>query len=106
MTTTPTRIVNNAASLSDHIWSSQIDSNINNYIILVFTDISDHLPIVSCCQKCTAPTQPLAVATSGVFKRVFSFRNMRDFVSGVAQLDCGDELESGCPNAVLNLFLF
>lgn len=43
--TKPTRVTNNTATLIDHIWSTQIEYNINNYVIQ--TDISDHFPTFS-----------------------------------------------------------
>ena len=97
-TTKPTRVSNNSASLIDHIWSSEIRSNIDNFII--FTDITDHFPVVSRFKECTTPAQP----ASRVYKRVFSSRNVESFVDGVARLCWGDVLRSGCPNAAFDIF--
>lgn len=43
--TRPTRVTDTTASLIEHIWTTQIENNINNLILE--TDISDHFPIIS-----------------------------------------------------------
>lgn len=43
--TRTTRVTDNTATLIDHIWSTQVEPNVNNLIIE--TDISDHFPIIS-----------------------------------------------------------
>ncbi|MPC77621.1 hypothetical protein E2C01_072079 [Portunus trituberculatus] len=55
--------------------------------------------IVSRFQVCITPTQP----ASRVFRRVFSSRNMRTFVDGVARMGWDDVLRSDCPNLAFNI---
>ena len=98
MTTKPTRVTDNTASLIDHIWSNQIEKNISNYII--YTDISDHFPVVSCFREYVSPTQP----TPRVLGRVFSPGNVSSFVQDVARLSWDEVLRTDCPNSAYELF--
>lgn len=43
--TKPTRVTDNTASLLDHLWTTETESNVNNYMIEM--DLSDHLPKLS-----------------------------------------------------------
>ena len=43
--TKSTRVTDNTASILDHLWSTEVESNISNFIIE--TDLSDHFPTIS-----------------------------------------------------------
>ena len=43
--TKPTRVTDNTASILDHLWTTEVESNINKFIIK--TDLTDHLPTIS-----------------------------------------------------------
>lgn len=45
LTTKPTRVTNTTASIIDQIWTTEIDSNMNKFI--VHSDITDHFPVMS-----------------------------------------------------------
>lgn len=78
--TKPTRVTSTSATLIDHIWSSQIENNIGNYVI--HTDISDHFPIVSQFHLGSIKQEP-----QFVFKRVISFTSTEKFISDLALID-------------------
>lgn len=76
LTTKPTRVTNNCASLIDHIWTSHFESNINNYII--YTDVSDHFAVYSQFRNTEKNTDVY------VEMRNFSERNISLFTEVVA----------------------
>lgn len=45
LTTKPTRVSETSATLIDHVWTSVAECNTGNYI--VYTDITDHFPLIS-----------------------------------------------------------
>lgn len=98
-TTRPTRVTENTASLIDHIWTNQAESNTSNYII--HTDISDHFPIISRFRKTSVTEQPV----KAVYRRVFSHVGINNFVDSLSQVSWDSVFDSDCPNTAYNWFI-
>lgn len=96
--TRPTRITDTTASLIDHIWASNVEPNISNYIIK--TDITDHFPVVSQF-KFYYPRQPRSIH---VIRRIVSQTALINFSTNLSQLNWTDILELDCPNIAFNAF--
>ena len=96
--TRPTRITNTTATLIDHIWTSNVDSNINNFIIK--TDLSDHYPVVS------QFNEVLSKQNHPVYnnKRILSQTALNKFVNDIRKVNWSDVLELNCPDSAYNVF--
>ena len=78
--TKPTRVTETSATLIDHIWSSQLEKIIGNYVI--HNDISDHFPVLSQLQIVSIKHE-----SQQIFKRVISATAIDKFNNDLALLD-------------------
>ena len=95
--TKPTRVTNTSATLIDHIWSTQIEENIGNYIIQ--TDITDHFPTVS--QFSLEYPKP---ETQFTYKRNITANSLEHFKDDLALLDWNQVLSFTNSNEAYTLF--
>ena len=94
----PTRVTNTTATIIDHIWTTQVEFNVNNLIIE--TDISDHFPVISQCQiRHIKENQSLYKEI-----RIYSTEALDSFRNDVTHLDWDDVLHSSCANESCNIF--
>lgn len=98
LTTLPTRVAATSSTLIDHIWSTQVENNVANYIIK--TDITDHYPVVSvfkCDQYfCSRPTYTI--------KRRFKHCSLDRFYKAISQTNWSHIENCSCPNEAYKLF--
>ena len=96
--TRPTRITDASATLIDHIWVSQLESNISNHII--HTDITDHFPVVSQFKfHNSIKRNPVYIN-----KRVITQTALENLSKDLSQVNWTDVLESNCPNESYDIF--
>lgn len=93
----PTRVSSTSATLIDHIWATQLEDNIGNYIIE--TDISDHFPTVSQFKLVQANQEPECV-----YKRSVTAFSLEEFTNDLALVDWSDVTNLNCCNEAYELF--
>lgn len=96
--TKPTRVTDNCATLIDNIWSTEVEHNNRNSIL--YTDISDHFPIVSyfsCIRKAIKNNEIIP-------KRIFSNRNIDKYVQLVSSASWNDIYNHNCANKAFDVF--
>ena len=98
LVTKPTRVTNTTASLIDHIWTTQFETNTKNYII--HNDTTDHFPVLSQFRIQNTNT----TATEFTYKRCYTSVACDNFANEVAKLDWSPVIQSVCPNASYNTF--
>lgn len=98
LTTRPTRATSTSATLIDHIWSTQIEQNIGNYIIN--TDITDHFPVLSQFKHQHNPHNN----TLHIMKRTITQTSLEQFYSYILNYDWSHVIDNVCPNTSYNNF--
>ena len=96
--TKPTRVNDNCASLIDNIWSTEVEHNVRNCIL--YTDISDHFPIMSyfsCNRNTTRGKQKIS-------KRIFCNANIDRFIHIVSNANWNEVYSYGCANKAYDVF--
>lgn len=96
MTTKPTRITDTTMSLIDQIWTTQVENNVGNYIVL--TDISDHYPIFSHFKYNEIIHLPTFIT-----KRFINDDALLNFNHNLQQLSWSNVFECSCPNESFNI---
>lgn len=96
--TKPTRVTSTSATILDHIWVSQPESNMCNYIIS--TNITDHFPVVS--QSIVSER----VHSTPVYKdiRILNQAALNDFHNDLSMINWHDVIKSSCPNMSYDAF--
>ena len=97
-TTKPTRVSDTTASIIDHIWSDQVECNLNNFII--HTDITDHFPIAS---QFKLPTRNKN-STKLIQKRMITEDGVNAFQQELSRYDWSPITLSLDSNKSFNLF--
>lgn len=95
MTTKPTRITDSTKTLIDQIWTTQVEDNVGNYIVL--TDISDHYPIFSHFKHNEIIHPPTFIT-----KRFINDDALLNFNYNLQQLNWSNVFECSCPNESFN----
>ena len=95
--TKPSRVSENTATLIDHIWTTQVELNINN--LRIHTDTTDHFPIVSHFNFQTPKSTPHYIN-----KRILTNVALENFSNDLAHVDWSHILEPSCPKESYNLF--
>ena len=95
--TRPTRITNASATLIDHIWTTQMDKNIGNYII--DTDITDHFPILSQFR-----IGDIKQKNKTIRKRLITSLTIDEFVKELSLENWSNVTSSVCPKESFNIF--
>ena len=94
----PNQVFHKTATLLDHIWTTEIELNIGNYII--HTDISDDFPVVSEFKQ-----QNLRYnAHEYISNRIITNTSLALFSNKLAQINWSNILDSTCPNESYELF--
>ena len=96
--TKPSRITETTATLIDHIWTSQLESNVGNYII--HSDISDHFPIFS--QFKINSSKP--DTRTHINKRIITPTALEQFNNELAHVNWNNVFTSSCPNYGYDIF--
>lgn len=96
--TGPTRVTNITATLIDHIWSTQVESNTAN--IIIETCISDHFPLLSHFIFNHIKWNQL------LYKEIRMYTNvaLENFSNDLSKLDWNTVLQSGCANESYDIF--
>ena len=94
--TKPTRITSTSATLIDHMWSTQLEENVGNFIIQ--TDVSDHFPILS--QFKTHNVQEPQI----IWKRYVTAFSMGEFAKDLSLINCYNILSLDCCEEGFELF--
>ena len=96
--TRPTRVTDTSASLIDHIWTSQVETNTSNFILE--TDISDHFPVLSQFKFNNPIVHPV------IYKeiRIYSDSSIVDFTSELQHINWSPVLLSSDANESYNTF--
>lgn len=97
MITKPTRVSNDSATLIDHIWTTQFEQSIGNYIIV--SDISDHYPTMSQFSIELSKSEP-----QYIFKRLINTSSLNNFNDNLSQVNWDYILNSTCPSDAFSLF--
>lgn len=95
--TKPTRVTSTSATHIDHIWSTEIEGNIGNYVLQ--SDITDHFPTVSQFSFVHANPEP-----QFVYKRLVSATSMENFNIDLGLLNWNQVLNSTCCDEAYSLF--
>ena len=98
LTTLPTRVTTTSSTLIDHIWSTQIETNIANYVIK--TDITDHFPVMSVF-KCDKQSLFHPTYTK---KRFFYQESITKFCNILTSINWSDIITCTCANIAYNSF--
>ena len=96
--TKPTRVTDNTASLLDHLWTTEIEFNLGNFIIE--TDFSDHFPILSQFKL------HKSMEVIPIYKkiRIYSKLSLENFSDDISKIDWSRILQSNSANESYNLF--
>ena len=95
--TRPTRVTRTSATLIDHIWTSQPEENIGNYVIQ--TDISDHFPTVSQFRFDSSPHRSHYIS-----KRFYTKKSLEKFTNDLTLVNWNFIFNSTCAEEAYNLF--
>lgn len=95
--TRPTRITNTSATLIDHIWTTQLDMNIGNYVI--DTDISDHFPVIS-----QFKTRGIRPKKQIIKQRFITPSALQNFLDELSLENWYEVINSSCPKESFNIF--
>ena len=93
----PTRVTNISATPIDHIWTTQLEVNIGNYIIA--TDITDHFSTVSPYKLKNIKPDPKVIQ-----KRLITSAALQLLTDDLVRTNWNNALESECPTITYNLF--
>ena len=96
--TLATRVTATSATLIDHIWSTNVENIVSNYVIK--TDISDHFPIVSLFNCNAISSHPTYIK-----KRSFTQNALEEFSTCLSSTNWSDVLNCSCPNSSYNTFV-
>ena len=94
----PTRVTDNSATLIDNIWTTEAEYNTRNNIL--YTDISDHFPIISSFSCDNNPISRKEI----VKKRFFSNKNIDKFLKEISEISWNDLYVLNCANTAYNSF--
>jgi hypothetical protein len=81
--TKPTRITAHTATLIDNIYTSNTEKINNSMNGIIFTDISDHLPIVHVCNMNNYKETPKLPQNNVNYKRTFNDKNIKSFINAM-----------------------
>ena len=96
--TKPTRATCNSTTLIDNIWSTEIECNIRNMIL--YTDISDHFPIVSTFTN----HRERNFSKQTIHKRTFPSTSIRKFVELIRETNWNNIYTCSCASKGFELF--
>ena len=96
--TKPTRATCNSTTLIDNIWSTEIERNIRNMIL--YTDISDHFPIVSTFTN----HRERNFSKQTIHKRTFPSTSIRKFVELIRETNWNNIYTCSCASKGFELF--
>jgi hypothetical protein len=95
--TNPTRILNNSATLIDHVLTNSISNMLESVIIT--TKISDHFPFIHFCKNSKSKSKPSIIET-----RDFSQPNMDRFMTNLSNVDWNPIFSELSPQITYNNF--
>ena len=96
----PTRVTDNTATLIDNIFSNVSDSENIPINGILYTDISDHLPIFRICFKKLNVTKPLPH-----FKQIINDKTLYDLKVSLGSHNWDSVMSSHDPNQAFSVFL-
>ena len=96
----PTRIKKQSATLIDNIFSNFIDKDTGSLNGLLFTDISDHLPVFHINSLCKSASKKQDVFR----KRIYSNQNIQTFNDTIQQINWNDVFNSNNAQNSFSIF--
>lgn len=100
LTKKPNRVADTTASVIDHTWTTEVESNINNFIIHL--DITDHFPIM--LQFKLKTNDPCANISQYIHKRIINNKCINNFNNDLQLIVWSEVKCSTCPNESYNIF--
>ena len=100
--TKPTRITHHTATLIDNIFTNNIEKLESSTNGIIFSDLSDHLPIVHMCNLNTHKEN--SNSSDPIYKRVINNSNIKLFTNTIKNIPWEDVLNNTNPTETFDKF--
>ena len=104
LVTKPTRITSHSASLIDNIFTNKIDKIDKSFNGIIFSDISDHLPIVHICDLDNSNNNSKQTFEKSDNKRILNSENIKTFTNEIKNVSWSSVLTNMHPESAFKEF--